>query len=576
MRGWRWLLGISGLLILVGVGLWMLRLHLLPFLVYSVAQRYPIERLRYSTATWDAPGQVTFYTIEIEKGSWRLTIDTLRIRLFPQKVLYIKEGKVKSLESYERNETSLPTPQKLTTSLPFHRLLAWLRTVDTLYWERLWLPEALLARIEVKGDSGFLQVRRDTTCVAVRFLLHSDSVSFMVERGRLRLGKGSYAWELVEGTIHAEKRGIELEALSEGFVGFHPQLASRPLHYDTVGIWMAFWQEADSLFLRIEPRRIGLRGSLKVWGHSSGAPLYAHFSIPAQPHQAYIRAFPQGFLTCLNQAELSGESALEIYAVYDPRLPDTLALEVNWHAKDFGIRRWEGKRTPLTLREPFIYQPYGSARTIPIGPENPTFLSFYQIHPYILHAILHSEDGLFFYHQGFQKEHFLKALLENWRCRCFRRGAGTITMQLVRNLLLTREKTLARKLEEILLTAIIERFRLLSKQRMAELYVNIVEWGPEIYGLVEACRFYFGKDPHELTLPEAIFLGMLLPNPKAYRYFLDRRSGCALPAFRPHFRKIAQFLVIQNYLPADSIETIIPERVCVRPPAWSAPDTLTP
>lgn len=208
----------------------------------------------------------------------------------------------------------------------------------------------------------------------------------------------------------------------------------------------------------------------------------------------------------MGQAQLEGTSALTLQLRYDPALPETLALDIDWRPEGFAVRAWPG-RSPLLLRESFVYHPYRSNRQILLSPENPDYLTFRQITPYVLHAVLHSEDGLFFYHRGFQKDRFLQAVRENWRCRCFRRGAGTITMQLVRNLLLTREKTLARKVEEILLTALIERFGLLSKQRIAELYFNMVEWGPEVYGLTEAAHFYFAKPPPRPDYSRGYFSG---------------------------------------------------------------------
>lgn len=79
-------------------------------------------------------------------------------------------------------------------------------------------------------------------------------------------------------------------------------------------------------------------------------------------------------------------------------------------------------------------------------------------------------------------------------------------MQLVKNVFLSRHKTLARKFEEMLIVWLIENNRLSSKQRMFEVYLNIIEWGPMVYGANEAARFYFNKDVSDLTVNESIFL----------------------------------------------------------------------
>jgi membrane peptidoglycan carboxypeptidase len=91
-------------------------------------------------------------------------------------------------------------------------------------------------------------------------------------------------------------------------------------------------------------------------------------------------------------------------------------------------------------------------------------------------------------------------------------------MQLIKNVFLTREKTVSRKLEEILLVYILENNRIVSKERMLEVYFNIIEWGPNVYGIGEASRFYFQKSPSELTFNECLFLARIIPSPRKFMY----------------------------------------------------------
>jgi membrane peptidoglycan carboxypeptidase len=86
---------------------------------------------------------------------------------------------------------------------------------------------------------------------------------------------------------------------------------------------------------------------------------------------------------------------------------------------------------------------------------------------------------------------------------------------------LTRNKTIARKIEEALLVWLIEEHRLVSKERMLEVYLNIIEWGPGIYGIGQASKFYFNKKPSLLSLEECIFLAMIIPRPKGFAYHFD-------------------------------------------------------
>ena len=100
----------------------------------------------------------------------------------------------------------------------------------------------------------------------------------------------------------------------------------------------------------------------------------------------------------------------------------------------------------------------------------------------------------------------------------FSRGASTISMQLIKNVFLTREKTLSRKLEEILLVYLLENNRVASKQRMLEVYFNIIEWGPNVYGIGEAASFYFQKKPADLNLNECLYLASIVPKPSKFMY----------------------------------------------------------
>ena len=90
-------------------------------------------------------------------------------------------------------------------------------------------------------------------------------------------------------------------------------------------------------------------------------------------------------------------------------------------------------------------------------------------------------------------------------------------MQLVKNVFLNRNKNFARKLEEALIVWLIENERLTSKERMYEVYLNIVEWGPLVYGIQEASAYYFNKRPSQLNTEESIFLASIIPKPKHFR-----------------------------------------------------------
>jgi len=148
-----------------------------------------------------------------------------------------------------------------------------------------------------------------------------------------------------------------------------------------------------------------------------------------------------------------------------------------------------------------------------------------QISPKLQQAVVVSEDDLFYQHHGFNLEMMKEAWRINLEKRRYVRGASTITMQLARNAFLqNREKTLRRKLRELILTRRIESA--LSKKQILELYLNVVEWGEGIYGAEAAARFYFDKSASHLDLGEATMLAALLPNPIYFNPF-KRMKSCA-------------------------------------------------
>jgi membrane peptidoglycan carboxypeptidase len=135
-------------------------------------------------------------------------------------------------------------------------------------------------------------------------------------------------------------------------------------------------------------------------------------------------------------------------------------------------------------------------------------------------AVLTTEDGAFLHHHGFNHAAIRNSLVANLKARKFLRGASTITMQLVKNLFLTREKTLARKLEEVILTDYLEQ--IFRKEDMMELYLNIIEFGPNIYGVRAAADHYFGRKPEELNLAECLFLSSIMPSPLRFHKIYEK------------------------------------------------------
>lgn len=132
-------------------------------------------------------------------------------------------------------------------------------------------------------------------------------------------------------------------------------------------------------------------------------------------------------------------------------------------------------------------------------------------------AILMAEDSAFFQHRGYSPEGIRYAIEYNSRPGVkIKRGGSTITQQVVKNLFLTPEKKVTRKVRELLLAVEIERKY--SKAKILETYLNIAEWGPGVYGIEQASRRYFQKSAANLTARDAAILAFMLPNPNKYRH----------------------------------------------------------
>ena len=177
-----------------------------------------------------------------------------------------------------------------------------------------------------------------------------------------------------------------------------------------------------------------------------------------------------------------------------------------------ALRRAARAGPPSSLLSSFVWRPGEDdhSRGILIGPESGTFVPLAELPAYVIRAVTTSEDAGFFAHHGFDFDEIRNALAEGAEAHRLR-GASTITQQVAKNLFLTRERTLARKVKEALLTVALEAS--LPKARILEIYLNIAEFGPGLHGIGQAARQWFGKEARALSPREAAFLATVLPSP---------------------------------------------------------------
>ena len=157
-----------------------------------------------------------------------------------------------------------------------------------------------------------------------------------------------------------------------------------------------------------------------------------------------------------------------------------------------------------------------------LGPRNRFWTPISAVPASLKKAVVAAEDANFYSHEGVDYDAIKDAIKADLQKGKFIRGGSTITQQVAKNVFLSREKTITRKIKEILLARRLDKA--LTKSRILELYLNAVELGPMVYGVGHASRYYFGKNPSGLTVRESAFLASMLPGPRVYDPYrkLDR------------------------------------------------------
>ncbi|WP_151087622.1 transglycosylase domain-containing protein [Hymenobacter baengnokdamensis] len=292
------------------------------------------------------------------------------------------------------------------------------------------------------------------------------------------------------------------------------------------------------------------------------------------PTNAFFNSLPEGMFDVVTGTAGTGTLAYHLKADVDMARVDSLHLDSSLQpSKDFSITHF-GAEDLRMLEGEFPFTAYNdrgdSLRTFMVGPSNPDFTPFAEVSPFMPAVIQTTEDPQFFRHHGFMEKAFVNAAIEDIKEKRFARGGSTLSMQLVKNVFLSREKTVGRKAEEMLMVWLIEnwlvdRTHTLTKQRMFEIYLNIVEWGPTayrwpsgkrgVYGIREAALFYYAKRPSELNLGECIYLASIIPKPKYYKESFNV-YGELRGTTRWYFRFIADIMQNKNLITASQRDNL--------------------
>jgi membrane peptidoglycan carboxypeptidase len=231
----------------------------------------------------------------------------------------------------------------------------------------------------------------------------------------------------------------------------------------------------------------------------------------------------------------------------DTRAVDELFLDTDIGHEGIRVLTPSPSAPIETLSEDsFVLRARGLLEGRDIGPGTDSWTPWNKIPAVVPQAIVSAEDGTFWKHRGFDVRGIRTALIADIRMGRLTRGGSTISQQVVKNLFLNHDRTLSRKVQEAFLTWHLERH--VPKQRILEIYLNMMHLGPGIYGIRDAGRELFDKQPDRLTLREAVFLGSILPNPN---HFIRLYARSIIPRDRRRkMRNILKNMSTAGFIPA--------------------------
>ncbi|MCU1278642.1 MAG: Monofunctional biosynthetic peptidoglycan transglycosylase [bacterium] len=321
----------------------------------------------------------------------------------------------------------------------------------------------------------------------------SGIITFSVEGGEAR------------ATVRVDVDDVTLDS---------PAVARRPVaglgaHVDGELGWSGGAVIARELGVRVGKTRVVLDGSI-----APGGDYDVTASLPKLACADLLSSLPHALVPHLDGLLVDGEIGGRVQVSGDTE--DAAALQLDVSGVNGCRARADaplGDAASLVHADaPTLARHTVDGRPLPLGPANPSWRALATLPTTVVRAFLVAEDGRFFVHHGFDVDRIGHALAADLDAGRFDRGASTITQQVAKNLWLGGERTFGRKIEEAVLAWRLEQ--VLDKRRILELYMNLVELGPAVYGIQDASEKYFGKLPDELSPDEAAQLAALLPAPR--------------------------------------------------------------
>lgn len=341
-----------------------------------------------------------------------------------------------------------------------------------------------------------------------------------VERATLRLSleaKLSESGDTAELTTDGELRNL---------TWWHPKVAEKPLTEMGIG-WSGHGKLAlDGSSLGVDQVQVRF-GAVTATGHlqisrdEQRFALDGGLEVPSAACQDMFDSLPLQLVPLLEGARFQGSFSWKGAVSLDSDRPSD--VKASWRmqngCKVVGI---PPAIDPSRFEQPFsrtVPSPTGPPLLVWSGPGTADWVPLENITRYMELAVLTTEDGGFWRHRGFDQRAIEGSIRQNLQEGRFVRGASTISMQLAKNLYLSRDKQLSRKVQEALLTMLLEQE--LTKAQILELYFNVIEFGPDVWGINMAADHYFHSRPRELSIAQSFFLASLLPKPLAEHFEED-------------------------------------------------------
>lgn len=331
---------------------------------------------------------------------------------------------------------------------------------------------------------------------------------------------------------------------------YHPGL-SRQAIYDLSGsLKISGHASASEVVLNraaVQSNGVSLELSGKIESIKDAPKIQARLVMAQLPCQRLLDAIPAALIPKLTGFKLKGKIDADWHLDVDYEKLKELKLGGRFPMMHCKVVEAPFEVSAERLQEAFEFSvPVTPEENVhlTLGPENPDYIQYEAISKYVMSAFFTTEDGGFFRHRGFLTSQFRSALARNLARGGFRLGASTISMQMVKNVLLTHEKTLSRKLQELFLVWYLEQE--LTKERILEIYLNAIEFGPRIYGVGKAARHYFGISAADINPLQAAYFASILPSPKRrYKHYC---KGELSPKWDKYVRRILKRMMQRGHI----------------------------